>query len=69
MEDTTTHLDLLPLPDRAALLSTFQGKKLSQLRTPAAVVDRTVFQENSERVVREAKNRGMGFRIHVKSAS
>lgn len=69
MTDTSTHLHLLPLPDRDLLLDAFKGKRLDQLRTPAAIVDRNVFTENSERVVREAKAKGLAFRIHVKSMS
>jgi len=67
--NTSTPLGLLRLPDKSELLAAFKGKKLSELRTPAAIVDRSVFTANSERVAKETKARGMGFRVHVKSTS
>jgi len=60
---------LLRLPLKEDLIAAFKGKKLSELRTPAAIVDRSVFIANSERVAKETKARGMGFRVHVKSES
>lgn len=64
---TFTPLSLLPLPDRSALTSQFVGKNVKSLRTPALIVDRTVFKENSEKVTKEAYKRGLKFRVHVKS--
>lgn len=43
------------------------GQPLSALRTPALIVDRKKFKDNCERVVSNAKERGMKFRAHVKS--
>ncbi|WVF71093.1 hypothetical protein IAT40_005890 [Kwoniella sp. CBS 6097] len=64
---TSTHLSLYSLPSKSALTDTFVGKKLTELRTPALVVDRKVFKDNCERVTGEAKRRGMKFRAHVKT--
>ncbi|WVQ99765.1 hypothetical protein IAU59_006907 [Kwoniella sp. CBS 9459] len=64
---TSTHLSLYSMPSKSALVDTFVGKKLTELRTPALVVDRKVFKDNCERVTGEAKRRGMIFRAHVKT--
>lgn len=64
-----TPLELLPLPDKSALQDAFVGKPLASLRTPALIVDRTRFRNNCERVVKQAKDRGLKFRAHVKSES
>ncbi|EIW70581.1 hypothetical protein TREMEDRAFT_68121 [Tremella mesenterica DSM 1558] len=55
------------LPDKRPLVKEFVGLNLDQLRTPALVIDQSIFQENCERLTREAKSRGMRFRAHVKT--
>jgi hypothetical protein len=66
---TTTPLSLLTLPSKDALVKEFVGKNVNSLRTPALIVDKSVFKKNCERVTKETERRGMGFRAHVKSES
>jgi D-serine deaminase-like pyridoxal phosphate-dependent protein len=66
---TTTPLSLLTLPSKDALTKEFVGRNINALRTPALIVDRSVFKKNCERVTKETERRGMGFRAHVKSES
>jgi D-serine deaminase-like pyridoxal phosphate-dependent protein len=66
---TTTPLSLLTLPSKDALVKEFVGKDINSLRTPALIVDKSVFKKNCERVTKETERRGMGFRAHVKSES
>lgn len=64
---TFTPLSLLPLPSKSDLKDEFVGRKITELRTPALVIDRTKFQKNCETVTTRAKGRGLRFRAHVKS--
>ena len=64
---TTTPISLLSLPNKSALIDAFVGKPISAVRTPALIVDRSIFKANCERVTAEVKRRGMRFRAHVKS--
>ncbi|WVR06723.1 hypothetical protein IAU60_003755 [Kwoniella sp. DSM 27419] len=64
---TSTHLPLYRLPDKSALVDQFVGQPLSALRSPALIVDRSVFRTNCETITGEAKRRGMKFRAHVKT--
>jgi len=66
---TTTPLSLLTLPSKDALVKEFVGKDIKTLRTPALIVDKSIFKKNCERVTKETERRGMGFRAHVKSES
>ena len=66
---TFTPLSLLTLPDKQALCDEFVGREITSLRTPALVIDRSIFKRNCERVTGEATKRGMKFRSHVKSES
>lgn len=66
---TTTSLSLLTLPSKDALIKEFVGKDIKALRTPALIVDKSIFKKNCERVTKETERRGMGFRAHVKSES
>ena len=66
---TTTPLSLLTLPSKDALVKEFVGKDIKTLRTPALIVDKSVFRKNCERITKETERRGMGFRAHVKSES
>ena len=65
---TYTYLSFHNSHDKSILVDAFVGKRLSALRTPALIVDRTRFKANCERVTAEAKRRGLKFRAHVKSA-
>lgn len=54
-------------PDKEALLAEFQGKPIQGLRTPAAVIDRSVFAQNCARMHEKAKEWDTDFRAHVKT--
>ncbi|EJD04107.1 uncharacterized protein FOMMEDRAFT_140172 [Fomitiporia mediterranea MF3/22] len=62
-----TPVDLLSLPSKKALCEEFVGKPLSDLRTPALVVDRAVFTRNCARMLGTAHEWGADFRAHLKS--
>ena len=64
---TFTELTLLSLPDKKALADKYVGSKLGELRTPALIVDRTLFTQNCERMAGKVKEKEMKFRVHVKS--
>ncbi|KII94064.1 hypothetical protein PLICRDRAFT_50053 [Plicaturopsis crispa FD-325 SS-3] len=54
-------------PDKKVLVDEFVGKPLDALRTPAIVIDRSVFAKNSARMHETAKQWGTGFRAHLKT--
>ncbi|CAE6427349.1 unnamed protein product [Rhizoctonia solani] len=62
----TPHAYINP-PDKEALVSEFRGKSLTQLRTPALVIDRATFADNCARMHARADKLGTGFRAHVKT--
>ena len=64
---TRTPINLIVTPSKQALVDEFKGKPFSALRTPALVVDRSVFARNCERMHETAKVWGADFRAHVKS--
>jgi D-serine deaminase-like pyridoxal phosphate-dependent protein len=64
---TTTPLELLTLPDSAALRNAFVGKHISTLRTPAIILDRSLFRENCETMAQSCQKKGIVFRAHVKT--
>lgn len=64
---TFTPLTQMLLPQESALRDEFVGRKLSELRTPALIVDRKAFKENCDFVTTQTKAKGMAFRAHVKS--
>ncbi|CAE6363228.1 unnamed protein product [Rhizoctonia solani] len=64
---TLTPHAYINLPDKDALVSEFQGKTLTQLRTPALVIDRFTFAENCAQMHKRALKLGTGFRAHVKT--
>jgi len=66
---TFTPLAQLLLPSAPALRDEFAGRKLSELRTPALIVDRAGFKANCDYVTRATAEKGMAFRAHVKSES
>ena len=54
-------------PDKEALLAEFLGIPIQDLRTPAAVIDRSVFAENCARMHENASQWDASFRAHVKT--
>ncbi|KAG8732931.1 hypothetical protein FRC11_010024 [Ceratobasidium sp. 423] len=64
---TLTPHAYINLPDKEALVSEFRGKSLTQLRTPALVIDRATFADNCARMHERAAKLGTGFRAHVKT--
>lgn len=65
---TFTPLELMRLPSAAALREEFVGRSLSELRTPALIVDRAAFAQNCKEMDDRVEKLGMRFRAHVKSA-
>lgn len=66
---TFTPLELMRGPDPAALREEFVGRSLSELRTPALIVDRAAFKQNCAEMDTKVEKLGMRFRAHVKSES
>ncbi|KAL8290148.1 hypothetical protein RQP46_003087 [Phenoliferia psychrophenolica] len=64
---TSTPFAETSLPSKDALVAAFVGKKLSALRTPAAVVNRTLFEANCAHMANKTKELGITFRAHVKT--
>ncbi|KAN0100590.1 Ras family domain containing protein [Tylopilus felleus] len=54
-------------PNKDALVKEFVGKHLSELRTPALVVDRAAFRDNCSKMHQNAKDWGASFRAHLKT--
>ncbi|CDK27126.1 unnamed protein product [Kuraishia capsulata CBS 1993] len=59
--------DFTPEADKSLLLKAYNGKQLSELPTPSFVVDRGIFQKNSNRMLQNARHLGADFRAHVKT--
>lgn len=55
------------LPIKEPLNEAFVGKRLNELRTPAFVIDRSVFARNCARMHDRAAQWGCDFRAHVKT--
>lgn len=64
---TSYPYEFTPLADRKKLLAAFGNKKKSQLPTPSLIIDRGIFKENCEKMLRNAKNLNANFRAHVKT--
>lgn len=64
---TYTPHQLLARSDKDALTKEFVGKQLNELRTPALVIDRSIFASNCARMHEKAREWGAGFRAHVKT--
>ncbi|KAJ1307967.1 hypothetical protein OPQ81_002044 [Rhizoctonia solani] len=64
---TLTPHAYINLPDKEALVSEFRGKSLTQLRTPALVIDRATFADNCALMHQRTVKLGTGFRAHVKT--
>jgi D-serine deaminase-like pyridoxal phosphate-dependent protein len=56
-----------PLPSQASLANQYIGQKLSDLPTPAVVLDRAIITKNCDAMLNVCKELGVGFRAHVKS--
>lgn len=59
--------NLIPLPDKGALLKVFEGQPLSALPTPALVIDRAVIKRNAQRMASIAEAWQTSFRAHIKT--
>jgi len=67
ISQTETPYDFMTLPDKAALVERFKGKSLDGLRTPAMVIDRSIFADNCAKMHVKATEWGAGFRAHLKT--
>ena len=56
-----------PFPSRESLLSQYVGCKISDVPTPAVVLDRSKIIRNSDAMLNICRELGVGFRAHVKS--
>lgn len=57
----------VPRPSKKNLCEQYVGKPLSQLRTPAAIVDVAKVEQNCVRMLELAHHWGVPFRAHVKT--
>jgi hypothetical protein len=64
---TATPRHLASKPDKKALVEEYVGKPLQALRTPAFVIDRSIFAQNCARMHENARNWRAGFRAHIKT--
>lgn len=64
---TYTPYQLAAVPHKESLLNEYRGKPLNALRTPAVVIDRSIFAENCAKMHNNAKEWGASFRAHVKT--
>jgi len=58
---------LYPAASEAALKSQYVGRTLSEIPTPAAVIDRAVARKNCDRMLKATGRLGVAFRPHVKT--
>lgn len=54
-------------PDKQALLAAYKGKRVEELPTPSFLIDKTIFTDNCERMLANAKAIGADFRAHIKT--
>ena len=64
--DANAHA-LLPIPSQAILHEAFVGKRLENVPTPAAVLDKAVIQRNCLQMLKACEALQVGFRPHVKT--
>ncbi|KAI5480484.1 hypothetical protein MNV49_000637 [Pseudohyphozyma bogoriensis] len=64
---TFTPRSLAAAPSQAALQKEFVGKKIEQVRSPAYVIDRTLFAANCARMHERSALAGVKFRGHLKT--
>ncbi|KAJ7128066.1 putative serine dehydratase domain-containing protein [Mycena filopes] len=62
-----TPYSLANLPQKQALVEKFVGQPLESLRTPAMVIDRSVFQRNCVSMLKNATEWGATLRSHLKT--
>ena len=53
--------------DKHALLDKYLGKSLDTLRTPAMIIDRSLFAKNCASMHLKAREWGASFRAHLKT--
>ncbi len=58
---------LSPKPSGTKLIDEFVGKRLQDVPTPAAVVDRAVVRRNCDSMLRACEALQLDFRPHVKT--
>lgn len=66
MEASDTPL-LYPLASRERLLDLYLNKPLTELPTPAAILDLALVRRNCDRMLDTCEALGVGFRAHVKT--
>lgn len=64
---TSSQVALLTLPDKTALCNAFVGKPISSVRSPAAIIDRSRYNQNCQKMISRASQAGARFRCHVKT--
>ncbi|KAK6460332.1 putative serine dehydratase domain-containing protein [Scheffersomyces coipomensis] len=57
----------LSYPNKSALLSDFQGKKIHELPTPSIIINKEIFEVNSNHMLENAHNLKAEFRAHIKT--
>ncbi|EKM83905.1 hypothetical protein AGABI1DRAFT_66972 [Agaricus bisporus var. burnettii JB137-S8] len=67
VSQTATPLHLLLGPIKDALRNDFVGKSLDGIRTPALVIDRSLFAKNCASMHQRAEEWGATFRAHLKT--
>ncbi|ESK97938.1 alanine racemase [Moniliophthora roreri MCA 2997] len=67
MKQTATPYALINLPEKEALVEHYVGKSVDDLRTPALIIDRSVFARNCAKMHEKALSWGTGFRAHLKT--
>ncbi|KAI9864951.1 MAG: hypothetical protein M1830_006071, partial [Pleopsidium flavum] len=67
MDSTAAAPFLYPAASEAALKNQYVGRKLSDIPTPAAVIDRAVARKNCDQMLKATRTLGVGFRPHVKT--
>jgi hypothetical protein len=67
LTQTKTPYALAGLPQKDALTQKFVGQPLEALRTPAMVIDRSIFQKNCLRMLQNATEWGASLRSHLKT--
>ena len=58
---------LYPSPSEATLKSLYVGKRLNEVTTPAAILDRAIVKSNCGQMLEACRALGVGFRAHVKT--
>ncbi|KAJ8487514.1 hypothetical protein ONZ45_g14313 [Pleurotus djamor] len=64
---TYTPSEIIATTQKDALLERFRGASIDAVRTPALVIDRSVFARNCSKMHRRAQEWGAAFRAHLKT--